>query len=761
MANDANISSRQIEQKFVRFAYRYKFEDNEYSTISPFSNIAFRPKDAVINTIAANTVFSEDEKELFGDSIFSGMVNGINYVKLNVDVPADKGITLIEILYKESDSPAIRIVDTKKMADVSNGTLVYEYKSTVPKSTLPEDQLIRVYDNMPITAQAQEIVSNRLVYGNISLGTKYDLPEINYSVFFGDKDDSSQYIDQLENHSLKQRRLYTVGVVLSDIYGRSTPVYLSNNATVYVPAKSSTFDSTNFVGNSLKVLFTSEIPNAYNGDPNDPNYNPLGWYSYKIVVKQPEQEYYNVYTSGIIDRGLDTENKSYIELIKDNVNKVPRDSTNSFVENDTIVDSKTRLYPKVINTSTGSENNNGDLISVTGIAKGADFGSYFNTLTAGMYNYSESPLLARLGSNIGVQNTVFRNRLAVFETEPFISALDIYYETASAGKVSDLNQSISTGATLVEWSTSETNTPTLQNSNELIEISEATLSNSVVATLYGFSSTSPLTEITQGVVFELDAPSNDFELVYNQDINRYQIVTKTTFTYGTDPVDITITGSFSGLSGVQKTITFDITNAAPTIVLSNTSYTILDTQASGVSLVTFTYTNGSVLGYSGVTLLFADPLNAFSIVDNGNGTGYIQVSNTNNLSAGENVVTITASDNGQTASASCTFNIVTSNFYSELQDIFEYAISGAFAGTGEACNQYLSGPWDNVAILYAENDDPMSVTDPKPLYATSGFTKYAPSGWYKDTRNGIVGLWYSNNVTSFGYWQIAPYNCGF
>jgi hypothetical protein len=26
----------------------------------------------------------------------------------------------------------------------------------------------------------------------------------------------------------------------------------------------------------------------------------LGWYSYKIVVKQLEQEYYNVYTAGAI-----------------------------------------------------------------------------------------------------------------------------------------------------------------------------------------------------------------------------------------------------------------------------------------------------------------------------------------------------------------------------------------------------------------------------------------------------------------------------
>ena len=29
--------------------------------------------------------------------------------------------------------------------------------------------------------------------------------------------------------------------------------------------------------------------------------NDLGWYSYKIVVKQTEQEYYNVYLPGILN----------------------------------------------------------------------------------------------------------------------------------------------------------------------------------------------------------------------------------------------------------------------------------------------------------------------------------------------------------------------------------------------------------------------------------------------------------------------------
>ena len=37
--------------------------------------------------------------------------------------------------------------------------------------------------------------------------------------------------------------------------------------------------------------------------------NPLGWYSYKVVVKQTEQEYYNVYVPGAIAGNITSWNK--------------------------------------------------------------------------------------------------------------------------------------------------------------------------------------------------------------------------------------------------------------------------------------------------------------------------------------------------------------------------------------------------------------------------------------------------------------------
>ena len=97
-------------------------------------------------------------------------------------------------------------------------------------------------------------------------------------------------------------------------------------------------------GDSIKILFNQEItsnkllssgaPGLYNGNQGSADYNPLGWYSFKVVIKQTEQEFYNVYTAGILDGPPDgvTSNDSagedgFISLFSDNINKIPRDLT--------------------------------------------------------------------------------------------------------------------------------------------------------------------------------------------------------------------------------------------------------------------------------------------------------------------------------------------------------------------------------------------------------------------------------------------------
>ena len=169
----------------------------------------------------------------------------------------------------------------------------------------------------------------------------------------GDIQDATSIIEY-PNHSVKQNRNYQVGFVLSDRYGRQSSVILSNSlssvfsrgvefkgSTIYSAYNPDSVIQSEWPGNSLKVSFNSSIgpvskntttgwPGLYDGDPDSEDYNPLGWYSWKIVVKQTEQEYYNVYLPGIMasypnNTTLELGKTSHTVLINDNINKIPRD----------------------------------------------------------------------------------------------------------------------------------------------------------------------------------------------------------------------------------------------------------------------------------------------------------------------------------------------------------------------------------------------------------------------------------------------------
>ena len=62
----------------------------------------------------------------------------------------------------------------------------YEYNSSKPTKTLPEAELVRVFDKTPVRSLAQEVSGNRVIYGNFE--NKHTPPEfINYNVAATDK----------------------------------------------------------------------------------------------------------------------------------------------------------------------------------------------------------------------------------------------------------------------------------------------------------------------------------------------------------------------------------------------------------------------------------------------------------------------------------------------------------------------------------------------------------------------------------------------
>ena len=527
-----------LEDKFVSFSYRFTFEDGEKSIMAPFTQEAFIPKKDGYFLVG-------DEDKVIVSGVVEFMENKVNNVGLyiplgknstgDVDlspstIRQEVGVTEIEILFKESDSLAVKVLDTIGYQDFqtkdgnpdTSNQYVYSYQSRKPYKTLPESEIIRVYDKTPVRAFGQEIISNRVVYSNFQ--DKHTPPaSFDYDVVVNQKSPysesglvASQTTSSVEypQHSVKQNRSYQLGFILSDRYGRQSSTILSKvkpssktqdgitfgGSTFYHPYTSNPGANNNintWSGDSLKVSVNtppvptnnSKLPDAltgdrsgwngiYNGDSSSSNYNPLGWYSYKIVVKQTELEYYNVYVPGILNGYPDHGNTpisdlpspedsvAFITLLGDNVNKVPRD-LNEISGNQAQFRSDVKLYGRVTPPSvildTGSTDINIPYYPITNpqtvstiatqdemfkddVGNQQIVGPPYSTV----YEEDSNPYLARLAQGNNPGNPIgslqaadykdpYRILLGVFETNPRVSLLDIYYETSTTGLVEDLN----------------------------------------------------------------------------------------------------------------------------------------------------------------------------------------------------------------------------------------------------------------------------------------------------------------------------------
>ena len=159
-------------------------------------------------------------------------------------------VTDVDILYKESDALAVKVLDTVKLSNLtgtfdaiawhdpvhgasSTSYLSYDYTSNKPYKTLPQGQTTRVYDKVPIKALAQELIGNRVVYGNYV--DKHTPPKsIAYNASIQDKKYYFHDTVQYPYHNLKQNRTYQVGFVLSDRYGRQSDVILSRIENIQI-----------------------------------------------------------------------------------------------------------------------------------------------------------------------------------------------------------------------------------------------------------------------------------------------------------------------------------------------------------------------------------------------------------------------------------------------------------------------------------------------------------------------------------------------
>ena len=310
---DVDIKKPLFEIKFPRFGYRYKYEDGEYSSFSPWSEIAFEPGG-----------YDYDAKKGYN----LGMVNNIVEFKLKDFIPIytqrPLDVVAVDILFKSEGSPNVYTVKTVTRGkdlewelftglNTSTGELEtgeISITSEMIHNALPSNQILRAWDNVPRYALAQEISANRLIYGNYVQG--YD---IKYPVGLIQNISSSDIAAPSNpERSVKTIRNYKWGMVFGDKYGRETPVLSSS----YVIGSTDAGNLTSTTGDviveknlcAFKNSFTLKQSWSTPGGSSS-NGSPENWMEYvKYYVKETSNEYYNL----ALDRWYYAENDDNLWL---------------------------------------------------------------------------------------------------------------------------------------------------------------------------------------------------------------------------------------------------------------------------------------------------------------------------------------------------------------------------------------------------------------------------------------------------------------
>ena len=283
-----------FEFKFPRFAYRYKYEDGEYSCYSPFSEIAFLADE-----------FDYSPKKGYN----LGMKNNVRSLTVSDFIPSDipYDVKEVDILYKESNSNNVYTVKTVDTDDEewTNDALVIE--SEIIYAAIPGNQLLRPWDNVPLKAKAQEVIGNRLIFGNYT--QNYNLIDSNNQVIKPKFDvniqqDTSKIVTvKSPAESIKSLRTYQLGIVYKDKYGRETPVLTDDSGSKKLPKKA----ADNY--NQIKVKLTN---------PTRPDWAT----HFKYFVKESSNEYYNL----AMDRWYNAEDDNvWLSFPSSERNKVQED----------------------------------------------------------------------------------------------------------------------------------------------------------------------------------------------------------------------------------------------------------------------------------------------------------------------------------------------------------------------------------------------------------------------------------------------------
>jgi len=265
-----------FEFEFPRFAYRWKYENGEYSTFSPFTEPAFE---------------GDDFEYLSSDGYNLGMQNHLRSLIISDFNWGSQEVIEVDVLMKKSRSNNIYVVDTLKREDKDALNVSppnqFNLKTELIGATVESNQLLRPWDNVPRAAKAQEISANRIIYANYL--QNFNVPKLKLGLTVSsskhegyiDSDNDEEISDEANFRrplpSIKSIRKYQVGIVLQDAYGRQTPVFSNPEATFNLD-KTQAEKTSKFIVQPFSAIAQGSLEFTH----------------YKYFIKDTSNEYYNL-----------------------------------------------------------------------------------------------------------------------------------------------------------------------------------------------------------------------------------------------------------------------------------------------------------------------------------------------------------------------------------------------------------------------------------------------------------------------------------
>jgi len=248
---NSNITSTFLEERYICFAYRWRYDDNEYSATSQFTLPAFEPDNF---NFTAESYLNE------------GMVNKHNTAQVTFKTggPLVKGI---DLLFKEANNSTIKVIekfDKEELGFGDDNEIAFNFSDSKIFTILPESEILRLYDNVPKLSQSQTIMGNRLMYGNYEEG--YDLIDKNGNPTL------LNYVSSLQSATPESEELDPSNIDFSTAYNYLLPTSVATGVAQSVNNAVVDFDITSIVtdsqGNSrLKAGAVFEFTFTLETDP--------------------------------------------------------------------------------------------------------------------------------------------------------------------------------------------------------------------------------------------------------------------------------------------------------------------------------------------------------------------------------------------------------------------------------------------------------------------------------------------------------------